>query len=448
MATPSKNPIERRFDRLYDQWNGFAGNDTARLLRWQLRDDEWVMVEGFLTRESDEELGQTADLFIRFSTAFTKPADHGFMLLRELYEQFGEVRNALKEEGQEVRWQPPQTRADDSDTLALVQGCVSLRAALGEKDGVIVALLEPERVADEDAYQLWLQRFVRQSPAEMRVIVLEPIERPAYQPLANAEPKRVVSQPAELDMPGALEELSANAGGLETPGGLLRHLFVQMNKALGDKDLIRGANLATQALAITVAQKWFHLAVPVHFILGSALMAAGRWDDAIGQYRAAELSAESGQSAEDPEIAGLCPALLLKARLGRGSALIAAKRYEQGAIHYQETVPVAQTAGDQNAVIDCWRLSAFCYEQDNQYKKAWDTGIKGLSGARDVDKEVLEKSTIAYLGEGMMRLSEQKELRGYGPRIEREMETLLGRKDWRPKAPNAPNTQAQGSKPA
>jgi hypothetical protein len=110
MPSGDKNPTERRLDILYEQWDAFVQNPRARLLRWVIEGDEQPMIEAFLTVESDEDIGHTPDLFIRFSSAFSKPADHGFILLRELIGQYAAAQDALREDGLSVHWQPPPIR--------------------------------------------------------------------------------------------------------------------------------------------------------------------------------------------------------------------------------------------------------------------------------------------------------------------------------------------------
>jgi len=432
MPSANTNPIERRLDILYEQWDAFVQNEQARLLRWVIEGDERPMIEAFLTAESDEEIGQTPDLFIRFSSAFSKPADHGFVLLRELIGQYAAAQDALREDGVSVHWQPPPIGPSDTDCRSFIHGCASLKQALGDKVRVIAAVLEPDAVADIDAYPLWLQTLVQQAPAEVRVISIEDTIEQPLRLLAASESVRVVSQPAELAMPEALEELSSASGGLETPAGQLRHLMVQLNKALSAKDLAKAERLTRQALALASAQKWYHLALAVHFMMAGGLMAASRLADAVGHYRAAETAAEEGRLSEDPEIARLCPGLKLKARLGGGSALLAAKSYELGAKHYEDTVAVALAASDPRAVIDCYRLASFCYEQNKRYQQAWDSGVKGLQAAQDLDQEVLKTSSLPYLGESLIRIGQRKEFYGLGARIDREMTKLMGRPDWRP----------------
>ncbi len=102
-------------------------------------------------------------------------------------------------------------------------------------------------------------------------------------------------------------------------------------------------------------------------------------------------------------------------------------------------------AKDQRATLDCWRLTSYCLEQSGKTKPAWDAGLKGFEVGKAMDARTRKTSTLPYLAEGLMRLTEQPALQGYGPRMEKQIVELLG-PDWRPqnKAPNNPEAAQQG----
>lgn len=50
----SRGPIADRLALLYEQWDTFATDRDARVLRWLIRDDERRMLEALLALEDDE----------------------------------------------------------------------------------------------------------------------------------------------------------------------------------------------------------------------------------------------------------------------------------------------------------------------------------------------------------------------------------------------------------
>jgi hypothetical protein len=431
-----KNPIERRVDRVSDQWVEFAEAPNPRLLCWLAKADERPMVDAFIGVESDEQAGTLPDLFLRLRAPFMPAPPYGVLLRGELCDQARALEDGA-ERPASARWAAPEHDRRESDVAFLVRTCVAF-AQHFELPGHLALLLEPEAVSDPGAFLVWLQQAIGFAPANVRLIVVDDAEAPALSALVKAEPVRIVARPLDLDMAAARLQLSQEAGGLDTPGGQFRHLFVKLTNALGANDIQGALGYGQLALGITAAQGWFALAVPVHFALGAALAGLGRSEEANQHYGSAEIAATEGERAGD----ATCTKLKPQARMVRGGLLINMRLFRMAAQLFVETIPMAIAAGDARMALDGYRLASFCYEQDGQYDKAWQQGVDGLAYARTLDKETAGTSTVAYLGEGMMRLAKRPEYSSASLRIEREMVALTGRTDWRPTA-HLPPDQAR-----
>lgn len=428
-----KTAIAQRLDMLSDQWAEFAMDEQARLLCWQFEPNELRMAEAFLGMQEDDNAGTHPDVFVSLETPFESPSGHGYALYQTFVAGYLASREALVEEGVNADWQPPAPPARRTEDIRfLVQTSESFIAhyQLGRH---LVLVLRPSTVADPGEYQLWLQRLVLAAPPNLRLLVLDHARDPGYAALVRAEPKRVRAQRAALDMPGALEATSRDAGNLDTPGGQFRHLFVKLGTALGKGDLGLAMQLGSAALAIATAQGWWHVAVPVHFALAAGLTGAERHQEAMAQYTAAEAAAVRGESEAPEEARAACKGLRLKARLGSGSTLIALRAWGMAAKLYQDSVPLAAESGDLRTLLDCHRLACFCHEQAGHPEQAFDSGKQGLKVARQMDRETLGSSTFPYLGEGLMRLTQTDQLRGLEGQVEREIVLIAGTRDWRPK---------------
>jgi hypothetical protein len=441
-----KNPIEKRLQTLSDQWGECADDDAARILVWQIAADEARMVDAFFAAEAHEKAGEHADLFNQFETAFDNPVGHGYLLRKEFVDRYREGKDGFAQQGIASDWEPPQVEPKEADIAFVIRTAVSF-AQHYKLPGAFVLVLKPTTVSDPAAYQLWLHRFAVAAPKEVRAVVLDDVHKPSYRSLIDADKKRVMVRRADLDMPSALEELSKDAGKLDTPGGKYRDLFVRMGTALGKQDLGLALSLGDLALAIAAAQGWFHMAVPIQFALAGSLGAAGRFTEAIARYTAAELAASEGESKGQEELKPTCKLLRMQARLGRGSALIAGGAWGMAAKLYEETAPIAKELGDKRTELDCHRLASFSHEQNNHPDQAWKAGMPGMQVAREMDDETRKTSTFPYLGEGMMRLCTGSR-RTLAPQMEREIVALAGTRDWRPKpvqAQGQPQPPASGS---
>lgn len=436
-----KNPIEKRLEKLSDQWGEFTQDPNARILVWQIRADEGRMIDAFIAKESDERCAEHPDVFQSFDVAFENPAGHGYLLRADFVKRYREGSEAIAAQGVATDWQAPPAYDGEHDIPFLIRTCESFHAHY-KLPGAFVLVLRPSAVSDPHAYQVWLHQLALKAPAHLRAIALDDVAAPGYSALIQSDPKRVMARTPDLDMPGALEELSKAAGNLDTPGGKYRDLFVRIGTSLGKKDLATALQLGDLALAIAAAQGWFHMAVPIQFACAAGLGQAGRLQEAVARYLAAEASAAEGEDKGPDELKPTCKQLRMQARLGRGSTLIAGGAWGMAAQCFEETAPLAAELGDQRSTLDCFRLASFSYEQKGEHDKAWDRGMQGMRVTREMDEETRKTSTFPYLGEGMMRLCETGQRRGLGPQMEREIVALAGTRDWRPKPVAAPPVQA------
>lgn len=414
------NPVMERLDLLSEQWEAFATDGEPRLLLWQLEPDEVRMIDAFLAREGDERTGVHTDVFLTLEAPFEHPETHGYALCQEMAAGYLQNREALMEAGVDASFQlEPYPEHPGNDIPFLIRTCESFIAHhdLGRN---LVLVLRPKAVADAEAYQLWLHRFVLRAPPTVRAIVLDDADAPAFLTLATTERVRVRAVRAGLDMPAVLEAVSRDAGNLETPGGQIRHHLIQLGAALKKGDVARALTIGNAAIAIATQNGLWHAAVPVHFALGAGLAGAQRLKDAEAQYAAAEAVALRGEHEGPEEARSACATLRVQARLGLGSVLIAARAFERAAELYEQTTPLATALGPK-MVLDCQRLACFCYEQAEKPELALRAGTAGLATARAMDEATLAASTFSYLAENLLRLTERGALAPLRPQIEREI---------------------------
>jgi hypothetical protein len=444
MATPTDNPIAERVDQLHDQWTLFAKNRDARVLRWVVEADEVAVLDAWMAKESHPDAAETPDLFLVLDTPFTLPPQHGVALREAMRTDYEANKAALEQAGVKAQWQCPPYRQGTNDIAAFFEALESLRATHGEGIQIVAVCFRPEHVVDPQAYALWLQRLAQTAPPHFRFIVPELRGTNAFAPLAQAEPKRVVTQTADLDMPSALEQISAEAGNLDTPGGQFRHIYVQMGGAAKKGDLATADALGASALAIAEQQGWSHLGGVIHFFMGSLLLQLGRNVDAYHRFVATDAAGQKSEAAG--EASG--KKMRLQGRIAAGTALFQEKAYPQAARVYLETAPIANAAEDKRAEIDCLRLASYCFELAGDVRQAWAAGAQGLQMAATMDEETRRTSTLPYLGEGMLRLTRDPHL-GDAASIDRRMQELLG-PNWRPVArpdENVPPARRPGATP-
>lgn len=434
------NPVTRRVATLSNQWLDFASNERARLLGWRLALDELRMLEAFFALELDERTAQHDALFVPFESPFESASGHARALLAELISLYDKEQAGLRAEGV-VRWTPPEALESEADVPLFVRCCTSF-AACHRLPGHLVLVLTPSRGGDSAAYLQWLLQLAAAAPETLRIIVVDNPSTPAPPGLFEDHGERVVIWRANLNMSACYVEISGDMAGRDAPGNRFRDLFLQLGAALGSNDLEMALQLGGSALAIAKAERWFALAVPVRVALGQALGAAGRMDEARVEYAAAEATALRGQAEGSPEDRESCKPLRLHSRLGWGAALMASKEYAEAACVFGESVPIAVENGEHGMRLDCYRLASLCHELNDNPVEAFRWGYDGLIAAREFPSETLAVSSLPFLGEALLRLCEPAGRAALRVQLERELEILIGKPDWRPMQPPAAESSA------
>ena len=418
-----RNAIAQRLDRLSDQWNEFASNEEARILRWLIREDELRMIETFVQFEQDARAGEIPDLFLRFNEPFEDVNTYGAVLRESLIEQYELAKEELEDSGMDSGWNPPSAEGRHS-LIAFLEACVSLQEHYADSMEKLAVVLTPDRVASDYEFQRWLWALPQQLPTTVRFAILDMIDAPAFDALAQANPERVVSVPAELDMPAAIEDL-ARTGGTAGPDGQFRVQFAAVAQALAKGDLDGARSSANGALAITREHNWPHLGAAVHMALAGGYLSAGKYNEAVILYRAADsVGAEVEESGE-----AVGSKLRLQAGFGMAAAYFAAHDAAGAASVYQALVPQAEKAGDAVMLLECWRMAGHCYELAGDPGNAWDSGLRALDAAETLTPENRAQSTLPFAGDALLRIA--KDSPEHMQIVDARMTELLGTPDWR-----------------
>lgn len=394
-----RHPISSRIDLLHDQWMEFAQLPDARLLRWLLVEGELRLVETFVEIESDDRAGELPDLFVACSVPFSDVDSYGRALQEELVARYEEGKAGMAEEGLDASWTPPPATGHSHSLTRLLEVCDSLPAHYPELT-TLALLLVPAEVSDYAEWQRWLRGVAIRCPANVRVIVVDDLLAPALEALAAAEPARVHSVAAELDMKSFLPEMARAAGGAG-PDCNFRVQFTTMTSAMGAGRLEEARAAGGEALSIAERQGWTHLSAAVHFALASGFVNAARPQEALASYREADGCARR-LVATDEEL-GL--KLRLYSAFGVGSTLVGLGDFQRAASVFEVSAPMATRVGDAWLLTECWRMSAYCHERTGDGTRAWEHGFQALAAAAGIALADRKNSTIPFIREALLRLA-------------------------------------------
>lgn len=420
MVIARKNAIEERLDTLGERWDEFVEQPGARALIFQVTRDEVALADGFI-RHRAEGGGDTRDLFIRFDEPFEKLEVHGLALTRAFRGKYEEVREGLKAEGIDAGWQPPIARAGDTDLGLFVKCCGSFIAHHDDLFDHLAVALVPQAIADRAAWARWLLALVRAPlPAKLRLLLLDDVDAPALDAVARAEPARVRVVDPDLDLPGALNQLIQQAPG-SGPGLIFRKHFVALATAAGKGDVAAAQASGKVALEIAARERWAPLQVAVHMALGAAQLAARQIDGALASYRGA--AAIAGAAAKNGDAAA--PKLQVQARLAEGGALVMAGRPAEAAPVYEEAARLAEAQQDHLMTLEGYRMGAYCHEISKKPDASWRDGQLALRAAERMDADARARSTLPYVGQGLLRLIPRHE-RERAQQVRARMDALAG----------------------
>lgn len=448
--TDAHAPIRSRLERLERALREFLADPRARIVCWQLAEDEPRMFEAFI--RSRTEAAEPSYVLLECNAPFTARATHGISLVQALLNSERERADELAADGvYDAPWQAPAAPARSErqrgepppDQLHLIAALASLKERHCSPGQQLLISLLPEDVVSAESYARWLSELAfLLSDADIRVSVTCALERSFGPVLARAHPGRIWLERAALDMPAALEELNRASTDYAEPPGRYRQHLLQANRSIAEGELAAARSGCEQAAGIAREQGWSHLEFAAHQMLGAAALA-------FGDLPAAFASFEEAERATHHDIrfgATWLSPLLLQARLSKGVVAITGSVWQLGAkIFMDQALPVARALSDAKSELECRRLAAHCEEHAKNEGRAREHLIAALAVAERVPALERRQTTLPFVGRALLHLA-----RGVGRRSERaqlnqKMTQLLG-EDWEgllePQSPSDADAEA------
>lgn len=420
------NPVEKRLAKLRGVSDEFLADSNARVLHLLLDAGEDRLVDTFVEVESHETKdGDT--LYLRLRVPFEDEATHGHRLVRALVGFYRELGDELRDAGVTTSWGPPRIKERDPGGVeALHEALGSFHATHQPLFRTLVLVLMPTRIDSPAAWARWVERLAAIARApEVRFVVLDARTHPLLLEPARRQAAVVRTVTPALDVPAMAEELSEQAGRLDTPPGEFRHLYVQLTRAVSENDLARAERLAASAIRLAEREGWLHLVVAVHFVLAAGHQGRNDVTRAAQAYQSADQAATRLET-RTPEEFELGRSLRVKSRLALGGVLVVGGAPRLSAEVYEATAPMAEEVKDLPMVFECWRMASYAHEQDNKLDDAWRCGLAGMAVGRRLDPKQRASSTLPFLGVAMERLAKRGKYAAYRDGIDQQMCQLVG----------------------
>ncbi len=397
-----KNAITLRLDKLLGQWAEFSQLPQARIGRWLVASDEPQMIDVFYETESTEN-GELPDLFLKFETPFTNVQQYGHDLFTTLRQMIDDDREAMREEGITLNFQPLPVDRNLPGTLLFLNNLANLAGSIEDLEGKLVAFLSPDKNDNIKQWKQWLIEAIELGiPANLRIMVVDAESQPVFDELAQQYPEHCITLQPNLDMASAMKQL-ASVGNPGDPSVQFRQAFLALTQAAGTGNLKEVQQLASKALNIAEKQNWLPMQVTVLATLGGTYLGAQQFDQAFDIYGKGLQVAKQAWEAGEPSGGKLA----IQAYFSQGATMIAAKKYPDAAAVYEQAVPVAEKIPDYFNLMEAWRMAGYCHEVSKKYEQAWDCNHLALDAGEKLDEETRASSALPYVGQALQRLAKK-----------------------------------------
>lgn len=436
-------PILRRLAKLQGQYGEFIADAAARVLLWKFADDEKRMLEVFV--QHNAVTAESGDAILEELSPFVVRAEHGIVIVYDLSEVMDQIAAAMKDQGApNPEWFPPKPPTSlerrrsgpPPDQEYLVKALRSLFEHMQPQAKHLTLVLKPRKIDNSAEWLAWLAELIPQLDDEkVRLILPHDGTDPTLLALGARYKPRVMTAEAALDMPAAYEEIALKTPDLNQPAGQFRLQFIRIGKAVGNKDLAGARANAVPAVAIAQTAGWPHLEF-------AALQALATGELGLGDPNAAMLSYTKAGDAASRAVAGgaeWAESLVLQSRLGMGAVAVTMGAWPLGAKLYgEQALPIAVKTQDKLMQLDCLRMAAYCEERGGTLDPAWQHLTQALGVGRELPQEQREASTLAFVGQAMLRICQTERYNSHRYGVDQQMVELMGR-DWQSKA--APQSQ-------
>ncbi len=428
MSDQPVNAVDRRLKMLSGLWMEFAELPEARLLRWCAPLDAQRIIETFLEVHKEDPDG-VPHLFFFAQVPFTDGAKYADQLVAWFQQYYENNKEGIIEEGEDAGWQCPAAAPGKDGLTFLLQVLASFQAYYATLfDKLALAVLPPE-IRDEAAWADWLKRLLAlEIPASVRFLIVDDGKSPLLDALAKAEPKKLVRQTPDIDMPTIYRELLKESGG-SGPGVMFRKHFVEMTLAGQAGDLAAATARAEAAFKIATENQWPQMQVVAHMGL-AAIVLTGDKAQALDLYR--QSAAIAAKAAEGGD--AVAPKLVVQARMAEASVLFGEQKYQEAGAIYQETGPAAEAAGDPILAMENYRMAAYCLEQIKNAEQSWACATKALDAAEQIPAETRRQTLVHHVGHGMLRLAKKAPFAEQEKSVRERLTAMIG-PDWEKKSP-------------
>lgn len=417
------NPVERRFMDAHADWLTFAEQPQARLLYWQVNDDDHHLLNTYF-QVQEENSCCAMRLYIDFIDGDQYANDITDYLI-QFYEQRRE--NSLAQDIQ-AYWQAPKKAITSSSTQYLLQVTQSLTEYHPDIFPGFLFVFYPSNLTSFQKMESWLSELLDETEhgkwatKTMRYVMYGDEEFP-FSSIQKATPDLVYHLHNRYYCENVAREMVADSNE-RGDSGKFRRLFVELTETMKNNDRTRLESLSKSALAISNKAGWFDQSVVVHLIAGAAYLSWKDADASLTSYQDALTSAKQAKEANHP--AG--NKLIVNALFGISSVYLKQNDYQRAAEHYDQIPEYSLADEDYILSVEADRMRAFCWEFADDSDKAIEAAFEGVDAGLLMEEQYRLASSLPVLTHWLYQRINK--LSALYDEMSEKFEQLYG-KDWK-----------------
>jgi len=419
-------PIHRQFDHLNTIWSTFIADESAKLMRWSVDDDEADLISLFFDVQN-ERSGETSDLFIQFNDAFESLDDYAYVLRSHLIHEYIHNNSAYVKNELVKQWSYPAISEAQTSIDALIDTCISFKAYNGDVFRHLVLVISPNEIYDIKQWQLWIANILsRKLPSYIKLTLIENKAQPYTDKLLPHFRETIFSVVPNLDVRSALRDMADEEGRRE-PEKEFKQLIDALCRASTKSDIKKVNQLTTDLLRIAQKHHWLEMEVNVFLNVGAGFFKANNTKMAIHNYKKAQYAASQALAAGHPS----GRKLFIQTRISIARVLCELGSFDKAVKIYRSTASLCGSINDHTKAIECWWNVAQCYENTKNFDTAWEFYLVALKHGELSTQSVERDKILTAVGLAMLQLANTS-LKGKqdSEKAERRMILLLGN-NWR-----------------
>ncbi|WP_173636079.1 hypothetical protein [Paramixta manurensis] len=390
----SKNPCQKVMSELELSWLDASEHAASRLFIWRVPANGESLLDGFFALQQHPQGRSLPDLFLSINTPFETGYGYSDALSRQFVEQYEATPDAAFWNAD--LWLPCYSAGQLRDLLQ------NFAEQFANDFRHLVLVLKPSAVSDESAMLRWLNSWLEQGVAAPRLLLIDTVEQPIWQPLHAANPRHVWLIEDEIDGMRVMHQTAQQQTDTDVDRLLFRRYLADAMLLLEKGSAAQVAARGSLALTIARHRSWADQQAMIHNLIAGGWLKGGDRAQAVEHYRQAQ-----NISAEVPD-ASIKGQLRTQSTFGEAGAWFSGKAYLQAAKMYRQAATEAQAIPHPVFEMEGWRMCGFCLWLCGHRSMAMEEYARAIQAAKPVPLQERGQTTLPLVFQDLLRMYDKR----------------------------------------